>query len=250
MHVPVDDEHTRTAERLTRVLGGDGAGVEDAEAHGHVRLGVVPWRAHQRHPILCAAGHDGVRQVEHGAARTTRCVKREGIEINRLVLGDKGVDLAELGRDRRLDAVPVVALVHQRHLLARHQPAGHPHRAPCREALVFERIHHRGEALGTLRMVTVRVAVEAHRLIKEQHRRRRAVCQGTLGRHRPEREPGRVVAYGREFEDHGAGRRTRRRGGGRSELDNGRDVVGGGCVADREPGEGAIKGIVHRRRGG
>ena len=164
--VPVHDEHALAAEAAPRVARGDGDRVEEAEAHRLVHLGVVPRRAHHRHPVAHRAAHHPVRQLEHRASRAPCRVQRGAVEVDRLVLRSEGLHRAELLPDGPLDAVPVAALVHQQDLLAQHQPRWHPG-AVLSKPKAMELPVQLDDPLWALRVAS-RALVRAHPLVVHQ----------------------------------------------------------------------------------
>ena len=70
MHVEIDHRYAVGAVLGARMQRGDGDLVEQAEAHGARRLGVVAGRAHGAEGVVGFAFHDLVDGMDGGAART------------------------------------------------------------------------------------------------------------------------------------------------------------------------------------
>ena len=109
MDVPIDDEDAMAAELLLCVPRRDRRRVEDAKAHRLVRLRVVAGWADEGHPILGAAGHDRVGEVEHRAGGARGRVERLVVQVDGLVLRDERVDRANLLRGRPTRSGPSAA---------------------------------------------------------------------------------------------------------------------------------------------
>ena len=73
--IPVDDEDAPCA-KLARARGGDGDAIEEAKAHGAMRLGVMAGRAHDREPVAHRAPEHRLGELENAAAREARRLER------------------------------------------------------------------------------------------------------------------------------------------------------------------------------
>jgi hypothetical protein len=112
VEVPIDDEDPAEAVAAAEVLGADGDVVEDAEAHGPGRLGVMPRGAHQGQGVGDGPVHDPVERLEEAARREKR--GRPGLRAGRRI-HVQGDGLAGRGPDE----VDIAALVDGRELVLR-----------------------------------------------------------------------------------------------------------------------------------
>ena len=78
MHVEIDHGHALGAVLCAGVLGGDGHVVEQAEAHGARRLGMVPRGTHGAEGVVGGARHDLVDGVDRGAGGAQRRIPALG----------------------------------------------------------------------------------------------------------------------------------------------------------------------------
>ncbi len=110
MHVEIDHGDALGAMRGAGVDGGDRHIVEQAEAHGPCRLGMVSRRAHSAKGVVGSAGHDLIDRVDHGSGGSERRLPaprrhdRVGVEPDQVVLRRGGADRLDIaGRVHPLD---------------------------------------------------------------------------------------------------------------------------------------------------
>ncbi len=75
MHVEIDDCHTLGPVEPLRLSRGDSYGVDEAEPHRAVALGVMPRRAGQNECIMHLAQNDRFDPPQHPAQRRRRRFK-------------------------------------------------------------------------------------------------------------------------------------------------------------------------------
>jgi hypothetical protein len=140
---------------------GDRDRVEQAEAHGARRLGVVPRRAHGAEGVIGFSRHDLIHRVDGGAARAQRgfpASRRDdgiGIEPGVVLLGDGGADHLHIGLGMQaLDQCEVG----ERRLLTLQRL----------ERRRRERIVDGAQTIGPLGVAVARVMLEAGRMGQEE----------------------------------------------------------------------------------
>ncbi len=144
MHVPIDDQQPLEAVACAQVARADGDVVEQAKAHGPIRLGVVAGRPNEREAVVDVARHDRVEDREVAAGGEARGLvrprRRRGV----------GVEGEEPLPRRRHDPLDVLAAVIQRQLAGGRRPR--PERDQPVAPTVGERLGYDPDALRALGM--------------------------------------------------------------------------------------------------
>lgn len=182
VHVPVDDQHLADlGQPLPQQPRRDRDGVEEAEAHRLVGLGVVAGRPHHREPVADVALGRLERQVDHAAGghagRRARVVLVPGgVEVDADAAagqpheaGARRVDLLAV-QLVRAEQERVVLGVHRLHLLQRRLARPQPVAARREPRLAEARPHALQPAavLGVRRVVAARARVLQHRVVERE----------------------------------------------------------------------------------
>ena len=79
VHIKVDDGHPFQTIHFEGMTGGDGDVVEEAEAHGPIVLGMMPWRTDAAEYPVDLTGHQHVYALHSRAGAEQRRLQRMGI---------------------------------------------------------------------------------------------------------------------------------------------------------------------------
>mmetsp|Transcript_22932 Transcript_22932/g.58556 ORF Transcript_22932/g.58556 Transcript_22932/m.58556 type:complete len:317 (-) Transcript_22932:697-1647(-) len=188
--VPVQDEHALRARRLRR-LGRHRGVVEEAKAHGHVGLGVVPGRADDGGAVCrLAAGHQ-LRHLGSATSRQARALVRVRVDVG--VAGHHELRLGRAPSCHGVHKLNQLLGVHRSQLLVGGRRALGAH-AALTESRGQQARHDRADAVGPLRVrVVLALLVQLHALVV--HQRDLAASGGVLvAQVRWQRDGGRVCA--------------------------------------------------------